>query len=83
MTTEKTYPKGTTAEQWQRYEIDKAKHDDFCLGQKPEEPSVLFFPDPASFNEAMNIYRHCYAEWERMKFMDAPNKPGYYRAAND
>lgn len=34
MTTQKTYPKGTTAEQWQRYEIDKAKHDDFCLGQK-------------------------------------------------
>lgn len=82
MTTKKTYPKGTTESQWTRYYEDKAKHDEFCLGQKPEEPTSLFFPDPASLNEAMNTYRHCYAEWERMRFMDAPNKPGYEFANN-
>ena len=61
---EKFLPKGTTQEQWDRYELDMKAHEDFCAREKPTDPEKL-------------------GAWEMMRFCDAPNKPGYYRANND
>jgi hypothetical protein len=33
--------------------------------------------------ESVEEYTKAYNAWHMMKFMDAPNPPGYYRANND
>lgn len=85
----KTYPSGTTASQWDRYEIDLKAH---------EERVKRLQPDPAKFGFEANelesqggwtieggeqAFRKAVSEWEMMRSMDAPNVPGYFRANND
>lgn len=75
----KTYPKSqvdgkpTTKEQWDAYERELKAHEERV---KREEPVRNNFS--AAFD-----YECALAEWERMRSMDAPNEPGYYRANND
>jgi len=73
MTETKTYPKGTTAEQWARYYEDLAKHEERVARTRPNTADY-------STKEA---FRAAEQEWEMMRSCDAPNKPGYYRANND
>lgn len=67
----RTYPEGTTKEQWDKYEADLKKHEEYCKNTKPDD-----FMDSSEYRKAM-------AEWEMMCSCDAPNKPGYFRANND
>lgn len=77
----KTYPEGTTKEQWDQYEIDLKKHQEYCKSTKPLQSdygkgSLNPIDEPQSYESDL-------AEWEMMCSCDAPNRPGYYRANND
>lgn len=61
------YPKGTTKEQWDRYEKEAAEFEKKMRAIEPPREEM-----PELWNE-----------WLRSYSMDAPNKPGYYRANND
>lgn len=63
----KNYPKGTTKEQWDRYERESA---DFEKKMRAIEPPKEEMPE-------------LWNEWLKTYSMNAPNKPGYYRANND
>lgn len=56
-----------------KYEKDLKDHQDYCAKIKPKRESYL---TEQAFNTDMS-------EWDRKVSMDAPNKPGYYRANND
>jgi len=83
-----SYPKDlngkeTTKEQWDRYESDCAEFEARMRLIEPKKKDYGFdnkmwpdFESEKAFNEA-------YSEWHKSYFMDAPNKPGYYRANND
>ena len=68
---------GTTKEQWERYYVERLAHERHCNLVKPQSPGIGASP------EQEQDYRHRLNDWERMRSMDAPNKPGYYRANND
>lgn len=68
-----SYPKGTTAEQWEEYAKAAKKHEDYCESMRPLRE--MYLTDQA-FQIDIN-------EWSKIALMDAPNKPGYYRANND
>ncbi len=57
----------------EQYEIDAKKHRDYCELIKPVRKNYL---TEQAFNLDMS-------EWDMKVSMDAPNKPGYYRANND
>ena len=80
-------PAGTTKEQWDAYEIEKAAFEARMESIKPQMPSSLDFPiskrGDEEFHYAMEEYKKAYREWDRAHSMDAPNKPGYYRSNND
>ena len=69
----RTYPAGTTKEQWDAYEIEKKAFHDKMQSK---------MPDARWYTDA-NEYAKARKEWEMDSFCDAPNKPGYYRANND
>ena len=73
------FPAGTTKEQWDAYEIEKAEHEAYCDRIEPKEKDFtdeFGCLDERAYNMAMR-------EWDRVRLMDAPNEPGYYRANND
>jgi hypothetical protein len=78
----RTYPEGTTKEQWDKYEDDLKKHEEYCRNTKPKKSDygkgIINPPldEPASYERDL-------AEWEMMCSCDGPNKPGYFRANND
>lgn len=68
---------GLLKQQWDQYEIDLKAHKERCGRERPR---------PEDFNDLNGgeaAYNAAYQEWEKMRFCDAPNKPGYYRANND
>ena len=67
------YPKGATPLEIEAYERDLKSHEERV---KREEPIRNNFSTEQDFKTA-------WREWDKMRFMDAPNKPGYYRANND
>jgi len=68
---------GTTEEQWEIYYAELKEHEERYTERKPKSLGVGASP------EQEQDYRHRLNDWERGYFMDAPNKPGYYRANND
>ena len=60
------YPKGTTKEQWDRYEKETAEFEKKMRACEPTDKGT----------ELWNTWLQSYS-------MNAPNKPGYYRANND
>jgi len=88
----KTYPEGTTKEQWDQYEIALKKHEEYCEKTKPVEPQWSDYKNVSPINEhiyeqnfrqRIDDYRKAKSEWEMMRSCDGPNKPGYFRANND
>ncbi len=90
------YPKGTTKEQWDRYEIDLKAHEERVAREKPIEPDHMEYKEqkfkgewtfkPGALERYSNdwdAYQKKLSAWEMMRSCDAPNKPGYYRANND
>lgn len=73
MTTEIKYPAGTTKEEWEKYYADLKKHEEACDLLKPQRNNYL----------TQQAFEIDFNEWYKISSMDAPNKPGYYRAAND
>lgn len=66
-------PKGTTLEQWERYEKELQSHKAFFEGIKPLEQDF----------KTLNAFYTEMDKWRFEKTLDAPNKPGSYRANND
>lgn len=62
-----TYP------DWERYASDLKVHELLMLASEPV---------PEDYIE-QSRYLNAKANWEQELFMNAPNKPGYYRANND
>lgn len=92
----KTYPKGTTAEQWERYEDEVKSHEARVKRLQPDPKKYGFESSRLTPGTAYvehsggwtteggeREFRKAVAEWEMMRSMDAPNKPGYYIANND
>jgi hypothetical protein len=82
----KTRTDGTTDEQWERYEAEVKAHEKFIERYRFYLERIvnhleLNYPrctwTPAKIKEFMT------AEIDKSSSMDAPNKPGYYRANND
>jgi len=69
----KTYPKGTTKEQWDQYELDLKLHE---LRMSKTEPCRCDYATKEAYDSA-------HSKWQFDSLMDAPNEPGYYRANND
>jgi hypothetical protein len=83
------YPKGTTKEQWDRYESEMKAHDERVKRLQPD-PAKYGFESSSLENQGgwtieggEQAFRRAVSEWEMMRSCDAPNKPGYYRANND
>lgn len=86
---EPTYPKGTTKEQWDQYEIEVNDHEKFIEHYKfflDRIVNYLEWQGPrmnkTSFTPS-EIRDFVSSEIISADSMDAPNKPGYYRANND
>jgi hypothetical protein len=69
----KTYPYGTTKEQWDQYQEEMNTHEQRMEKKKPNR---------ADYEHAEEYYS-AHQHWIMESLMDAPNKPGYYRANND
>jgi len=77
-----TYPKGTTKEQWERYEADLKSHEEYYLKMKPQKEDMDFVDaTTGAFRE--DKFNAAHSEWHMSYHMGMPNKPGYYRANND
>lgn len=73
-------PKGTTLEQWERYELDEHNHMAWCKSRQEFAETVIKFVQMYGPVEAFERIKKSIDE---IRSMDAPNKPGYYRANND
>ena len=73
-------PKGTTQEQWDRYELDQRNHEAWIKSRREFLVSVLSHCDHHGSQSAFEYFTR---ELDMKLSMDAPNKPGYYRANND
>lgn len=76
----KTYPKGTTKEQWDQYEMDLKNHNSWCDSRLGFAQSVIELVKAIGPEEA---FAHVKKVISETRSMDAPNKPGYYTANND
>ena len=73
----------TSLPQWQEYYKEKEAHDAHFAAIEPVKPNPLDYSSIDAFNKALEQYKIDYAAWDMARSCDAPNKPGYYRAAND
>lgn len=76
----KTYPKGTTKEQWDQYELDLKNFEAFVNGRREFADKCFGLIEKFDLKKARDIIHN---ELDQSLSMDAPNKPGYYRANND
>lgn len=79
-------PKGTTKEQWERYNLEIAQHRQFIENYKLYLDRIfrhLQFIEPDKAWTLGEIRKTILDEIHRCESMDAPNKPGYFRANND
>lgn len=83
METPKILPKGTTQEQWDRYQEDLKNHEEICERKKPKKSDFGFIGNMPPDYEGLKAYENAYSNWHMMYCCDAPNEPGYYRANND
>lgn len=86
-TATKKYPAGTTNEQWEQYESDYEVFMGRISVRKFELDRMLNylkFINPEKNTWTLDeIRRKISDEISKSESMDAPNKPGYYRANND
>jgi len=81
METPKILPKGTTQEQWDRYERESKEHIIYCRGvMKAINILQWLLEQDIPVN---NLLYRMKSEHDKILFMDAPDEPGYYRANND
>lgn len=73
----------TSLPHWQEYYRKLNAFNERMEAKKPMRPDREWFPDDASFERALDGYQIRLGEWEMSLSCDRPNKPGYYRAAND
>ena len=73
-------PKGTTREQWERYELEKKNHETHIQNQKDFLQAVLSSVDEHGMEKTFRMFND---DLNKSLSMDAPNEPGYYRANND
>ncbi|MBZ0246334.1 MAG: hypothetical protein K8H85_10330 [Cyclobacteriaceae bacterium] len=81
-----SYPKGTTKEQWDQYSKDLNKHEQFIKDYKFFTDRIcrhLNFIDHKKQWTIEEIRKTMIDEIDKSHSMDAPNKPGYFRANND
>lgn len=86
MEKEMTYPTGTTKEQWDRYDQDLAKHEEFYHDYAFYLDRILRHLEwvrPSNTWTTDDIKKTIACEIDRARSMDAPNKPGYEFANND
>lgn len=76
----KKMPEGTTQEQWDRYEMDQRNHEAWIKSRREFLEAVLSHADQ---HGSMSAFEHFNNELDMKLSMDAPNRPGYYRANND
>lgn len=79
-------PKGTTQEQWDKYEQDCKEHEEHIKRYRfflDRICNMLEFKKPNHFWTTAHIHNVMTAEIDMSSSCDAPNKPGYYRANND
>jgi hypothetical protein len=74
------YPKGTTKEQWDQYELDQKNHEAWVDGRREFMNDILSYVETHGIEETRAKFNGLLGD---IFFMDAPNKPGYYRANND
>jgi hypothetical protein len=82
----KTYPAGTTEKQWADYKEELMAHEQYISNYKfflERIVSYLEFAQPNAGWTTDEIKIAITTEIKRAHSMDAPNKPGYYRANND
>lgn len=83
------YPKGTTKEQWDRYNEQKAAHNKFIEQYRFFLNRIVDHLEWQGKRMNKNswtpseIKDWVMSEIVKSASMDAPNKPGYYRANND
>lgn len=75
-----TYPKGTTKEQWDKYELDLQNHNAHQNFKESFAKDIFMLIDAHGIDKAKEKIREAI---NQARYMDAPNKPGYYRANND
>ena len=76
-------PKGTTLEQWERYAVDMARHEEYYQKTKPTKAAYGYIGGMPPDAEHERAYENAYSEWHMNYSCFEPNKPGYYRANND
>ena len=79
-------PEGTTQEQWNEYNERLAEHEQFIYNYTFFLNRIvrqLEFVQPNKTWTTEEITKAITSEIKRSDSMDAPNKPGYYRANND
>jgi hypothetical protein len=67
------YRHGELNEAWTRYHKELQQHEEQVAQRKPN----------ANHYATEDAFRTAFAEWEKFKYMDAPNPPGYEIANND
>jgi len=66
----------------EEYYKELSAHENNMRDIEPKKEQFGFnngWPD----QESERVFDAAYSEWHKKLFMDAPNKPGYYRANND
>jgi hypothetical protein len=77
---------GTTDEQWTKYELDVKAHKAFIEDYRFFLNRItrhLEWMKPNNTWTTVDILAAIGREIDKSESMDAPNKPGYYRANND
>lgn len=81
------YPKGTTKEQWDRYEAELKDHNEFITNYRFFLDRIIKHLEwSASKDYEWSVKEIKYAienEIDKASSMDAPNKPGCLIANND
>lgn len=77
----------TSSPEWQKYYYELQKHEQFYDNYRIFLDRILNFLDgnngPNCTWTTAHIRKIISSEIDRAHSMDAPNKPGYYRANND
>lgn len=79
----KKMPEGTTQAQWDQYELDQKNHEAWINGRKEFMNEVLEMVQSKHIIQIEVIRDHFTRKLDEKLSMDAPNRPGYYRANND
>jgi len=80
METPKILPHGTTKEQWDKYQLDLKNHNAWCDSRESFARDVIWMVQNHGAEKTKEMIK---SQIYDIRFLDAPNAPGYYRANND